>query len=218
VTIAKPFAVGIYAVTFDEWDACVSDGGCDGYRPSDNGWGRGMRPVINVSWDDAKRYIAWLSNKTGKVYRLLSETEREYVTRAGTTTAFWWGSAALRRTYQPTSGPYQPMATNSYVQGGSFAEFRKKTVPVDSYDPNPWGLYNVHGNVWDWTDDCWNASNRGNPGDGSARTSGDCGKRVLRGGSWSEIPEDRRAASRSRDSSTVRNDDHGFRVARTLAP
>jgi formylglycine-generating enzyme required for sulfatase activity len=89
VSIAAPFAVGRYAVTFDEWDACVADGGCNGYRPSDEGWGRGKHPVINVSWEDAKAYVSWLSRKTGKTYRLLSEAEREYVTRAGTTTPFW---------------------------------------------------------------------------------------------------------------------------------
>src|SRR5437763_1635434 len=93
VAIAQPFAVGRFAVTFDEWDACAADGGCNGYKPSDEGWGRGQRPVINVSWDDAKEYAAWLSRKTGRTYRLLSEAEREYVTRAGTTTPFWWGSS-----------------------------------------------------------------------------------------------------------------------------
>src|SRR5580693_6375209 len=93
VTIARQFAVGRFEVTFDEWDACAADGGCNGFKPSDEGWGRGRRPVINVSWDDAKAYVAWLSKKTGKSYRLLSEAEREYITRTGTTSAFWWGSA-----------------------------------------------------------------------------------------------------------------------------
>jgi formylglycine-generating enzyme required for sulfatase activity len=91
VSIPAPFAAGRFAVTFDEWDACVADGGCNGYRPADEGWGRGTHPVINVNWDDAKAYAAWLSRKTGKTYRLLSEAEREYVTRAETTTPFWWG-------------------------------------------------------------------------------------------------------------------------------
>jgi formylglycine-generating enzyme required for sulfatase activity len=93
VSIAAPFAVGKYAVTFDEWDACVSDGGCYGHKPPDGGWGEGNRPVINVSWPDATAYVAWVSHKTSKVYRLLSEAEREYVTRARTTTPFWWGSS-----------------------------------------------------------------------------------------------------------------------------
>src|SRR6516162_2207229 len=93
VTFGKAFGVGRFAVTFEEWDACVADGGCNGYKPSDEGWGRGRRPAINVSWDDARAYVGWLSRKTGKTYRLLSEAEREYVTRAGTTTPFWWGAS-----------------------------------------------------------------------------------------------------------------------------
>ena len=105
VTIAKPFAVGRFAVTFDEWDACVAAGGCNGYIPPDQGWGRGRRPVINVSWNDAKAYVAWLSGTTEKNYRLLSEAEREYVARAGTTTPFWWGrrSRPRRRTTMVTT-------------------------------------------------------------------------------------------------------------------
>src|SRR5258707_5725725 len=91
VSFARPFAVGKFAVTFDEWDACVADGGCNGYRPDDRGWGRGKQPVINVTWGDAKAYVEWLSRKTGKTYRLLAEAEREYVARAGTTTPFWSG-------------------------------------------------------------------------------------------------------------------------------
>src|SRR5262249_1040616 len=97
VTFAQQFAVGRYAVTFEERDACVADGGCNGYNPNDEGWGRGRRPVINVSWNDASAYVAWLSRRTGKSYRLLSEAEREYVARAGTTTPFWWGAAISPR-------------------------------------------------------------------------------------------------------------------------
>src|SRR6516164_3184308 len=93
VTFGKAFGVGRFAVTFEEWDACVADGGCNGYKPSDEGWGRGRRPAINVSWDDARAYVGWLSRKTGRTYRLLSEAEREYVTPAGTTTPFWWGTS-----------------------------------------------------------------------------------------------------------------------------
>jgi formylglycine-generating enzyme required for sulfatase activity len=210
VAIAKPFAAGKYAVTFDEWDACVADGGCNGYRPSDAGWGRGNRPVVNVSWDDAERYVAWLSGKTGKTYRLLSEAEREYVTRAGTSTPFWWGSSIT-----PQQANYDGNAT---YNGGSTGEYRQRTVAVDSFKPNPWGFYNVHGNVWERTEDCWNDDNIGNPGDGSPRRSGDCTRHVLRGGSWSYIPRILRAAKRNSISINIRNDIDGFRVARTLTP
>jgi formylglycine-generating enzyme required for sulfatase activity len=197
VSIAAPFAVGKYAVTFDEWDACAADGGCNGYEPADQGWGRGNRPVIYVTWVDAKAYVSWLSRKTGKTYRLLSDAEREYVTRAGTTTAFWWGSSI-----EPTQ-----------------ANYSRRTVPVDSFEPNPWGLYQVHGNVWEWTEDCWNDFNTGNPGDGRARTTGDCSKRVVRGGSWIPNPEELRSASRAHfDTTEERHNYLGFRVARTLDP
>ena len=212
VTIARPFAVGKFAVTFDQWDACVADGGCNGYRPDDKGWGRGNRPVINVSWDDAKAYAAWLSRKTGKTYRLLSEAEREYVTRAGTTMPFWWGPSIS--TYQANyDGRYYPYG------GVTRGEFRGQTVPVDGFGANPWGLFNVHGNVSEWTADCWNASNQGSPGNGNARTNvGNCSQRVIRGGSWGSNPKELRAASRSLAASIGRQDDVGFRLTRTLNP
>jgi formylglycine-generating enzyme required for sulfatase activity len=197
-------------VTFAEWDACVADGGCKGYRPDDRGWGRDRRPVINVSWDEAKLYINWLNAKTGKAYRLLSEAEREYVTRAGTTTPFWWGA-----TITPKQANYDGSA-EPYEGGGTKGEFRRQTVPVDSFEANPWGLFNVHGNVWDWTEDCWNGSNQGNPGNGSARTTGDCGLRVVRGGSWFDHPRRLRAAFRVGNDD--RDDNLGFRLARTLNP
>jgi len=212
VSIAKPFAVGKFAVTFDEWDACVADGGCNGYKPSDLGWGRSKHPVINVDWDDAKAYAAWLSRKTGKSYRLLSEAEREYVTRASTTTPFWWGSSIT-----PTQANYNGSA-DPYTGGGSKGEYRQRTVPVDSFEPNPWGLYNVHGNVWEWTADCWNDSNSGNPGDGRARATGDCGMRVVRGASWVNNPRVLRSAFRFWNTSDFRDYILGFRVGRTLTP
>jgi formylglycine-generating enzyme required for sulfatase activity len=210
VEIARPFAVGKFAVTFDQWDACVAEGGCNGYTPPDRGWGRGNRPVINVNWADANAYAEWLSQKTGKTYRLLSEAEREYVTRAGTMTPFWWGSSIT-----PEQANYNGIFTYA---GGAKGEFRVQTMPVDSFEANPWGLFNVHGNVWEWTEDCWNDSNQGNPGNGSARTTSDCIGRVVRGGSWSLVPQLLRAASRRGNFSVLRNDYTGFRLARTLNP
>jgi formylglycine-generating enzyme required for sulfatase activity len=200
VRIAKPFAVGRFAVTFAEWDVCVEAGGCGGYKPKDEGWGRNDRPVINVSWDDAKAYVAWLSKKTGMTYRLLSEAEREYAARAGTTTYFWWGSS---------------ITPNQANYSGSLQD-RQKTLPVKSFRPNPWGLYQVHGNVWEWVEDCWHGSFDGAPPDGSVWTSGDCRNRVSRGGSWYIIAEDLRSAIRRRQHTFMRSFDIGFRVARTL--
>jgi formylglycine-generating enzyme required for sulfatase activity len=211
VLIAAPFAVGQFAVTFDEWDYCLADGGCTGYTPNDRGWGRGNRPVIDVSWDNAKAYVKWLSRRTGKTYRLLSEAEREYVARAGTTTAFWWGPSIT-----PQRANYKGIAT--YEGGGFAGEFRLRTMPVDSFEPNQWGLFNVHGNVWEWTEDCWNESNAGNPGNGDARIVGDCSRRVLRGGSWLDAPQLLRAAFRYDYLTIFRSYVTGFRVARTLDP
>jgi formylglycine-generating enzyme required for sulfatase activity len=210
VTFARQFAVGRFAVTFDEWDACVADGGCDGYRPDDRKWGRGRRPVINVSWKDAKNYVAWLSRKTGKTYRLPSEAEREYVARAGTTTPFWWGSSI-----STSQANYDG---NFTYGGGQKGEWRQKTVPVDSFAPNPWGLYQVHGNVWEWTEDCRNRSYAGAPEDGSAWKSGDCNIRVLRGGTWRSRPRSLRAAIRDESLAGLGSHLLGFRVGRTLAP
>jgi formylglycine-generating enzyme required for sulfatase activity len=210
VAFARQFAVGKFTVTFDEWDACVVDGGCNGYKPSDQGWGRGKQPVINVSWDNAKSYLTWLSRKTGNTYRLLNESEREYVTRAGTTTPFWWGSSI-------STGQANYDGREVY-NTGSKGEYRWQTVPVNSFRPNPWGLYQVHGNVYDWVEDCWNESYRGAPTDGSAWTSGDCDRRVIRGGSWGSDPMNLRAAGRGRIATATRVNGFGFRVARTLTP
>jgi formylglycine-generating enzyme required for sulfatase activity len=210
VTIAQPFAIGKHAVTFDEWDECTAGGGCNAYVPNDAGWGRGRRPVINVSWQDAKAYTTWLSHKTEKTYRLLSEAEREYVTRAGTTTPFWWGSSIT---------PKQANYNSSYVYrgGGSKGAYAAQTVPVESFAPNPWGLFQVHGNVWEWTEDCWNDKGRGSLDNRAARTqNADCDRRVVRGGSWYDSPVFLRSASRGNYPSNNRSDSFGFRVARTL--
>ena len=183
----------------------LADGDCNGYSPNDGGWGRGRRPVIYVSWNDAKTYVHWLSNKTGKAYRLLSEAEREYVTRAGTATPYWWGASISTR------------LANYYDGTRSSREDQQQTLPVDSFEPNPWGLYQVHGNIWEWTEDCYHDDYRGAPSDGSAWTSGDCGSRVIRGGSWTDLPGNVRAASRTSASAGDWDGLEGFRVARSLA-
>ena len=199
VTIERAFAVGVYEVTFAEWDACVSGGGCDGHRPDDSGWGRGSRPVVNVSWVDAKAYVRWLSRATGKKYRLPSESEWEYVARAGTTGPYHFGSSL------------SPSQAN-------FQWNRDGPVPVGSYSANAFGLYDVHGNVSEWVEDCWNRGYVGAPPDGSAWMSGNCGLRVLRGGSWSYFPRYLRSAVRNWYTTGVRINFFGFRVARALTP
>ena len=203
VTMGRAFAVGKYDVTFDEWSACVSGGGCKSNpNPSDGGWGRGDRPVINVSWEDAQGYVFWLSKVTKQSYRLLTEAQWEYAARAGTDTAYSFGNDASQL------GAYGWYDKNSNA----------RTHPVGQKLPNGFGLYDVHGNVWQWVQDCYSNNYAGASMDGSANTTLGCDRRVLRGGSWGLIPQGLRAAYRIRDSPSIRYFSVGFRVARTLSP
>ena len=188
ITITAPFAVSKFEITFDEWDACVADGGCGAYSPDDENWGRGRRPVTNVSWQDAKAYAAWLSRKTGKTYRLLSEAEWEYAARAGTTTAFSVGEFLT-----PDQANYDASTDGS----GPSDVNRQRTMPVGSFLPNPFGLYDMHGNVSEWVEDCWNDEYTGAPTDGSAWLERNCKGRVVRGGSWEDYDGDLRSAART---------------------
>jgi formylglycine-generating enzyme required for sulfatase activity len=203
VSFVQSFSVGRFAVTFDEWEACVAAIGCS-YRPSDQNWGRGKQPVINILWSDAKEYVGWLSRKTGRSYRLLSEAEREYVTRAGTSSAYWWADE------------FAPLQANSdYPTGHSKPKIA--TVPVDSFAPNPWGFFQVHGNVYDWVEDCGNDSYENAPSDGSAWMNGNCEVHMLRGGAFSRRPETLRSAARLWSGGTNRMIYMSVRVARTGA-
>ncbi len=197
VVIDYSFEVGKYPVTFREWDAAAMLGACNGYLPSDQGWGRDWRPVINVNWDDAQAYVRFLTERTGKPYRLLSEAEWEYCCRAGTTTAYAFGDRLTTRS-----------------QGVVFAY--TKTVPVNRLWANRWGLVSMHGNVYEWTEDRWNETYNGAPSDGSVWDSGDYTRRVLRGGAWVNIPRILRSANRVWNIPTYRDYSNGFRVARTL--
>ena len=221
VRIGRPFAVGVYEVTFGEWDACVSDRGCGGYRPSDEGWGRGRRPVINVNWKDAQAYVRWLSRKTGKEYRLLSESEWEYVARAGTETARYWGESERGQCRYANGADRTVKRRHSRRTTVDCDDGYYQTAPVGEYEANDFGLHDVLGNVSEWVEDCENPSGsyRGVPSDGSAWESGECDWRVMRGGSWEGRPSTLRSAHRQGGNSTGdRYNDAGFRVARTLAP
>ena len=214
VAIAVPFAVGVYEVTFAEWDACVAVGGCGGYSPDDRGWGRGRRPVVNVSWDDARSYASWLSRRTGGSYRLLSESEWEYVARAGTRTAWHWGEGELRQCRYANGAD----ASTSFSWAIGCDDGHSRTASVGSYGANAWGLHDMLGNVLEWTEDCWNGNYAGAPSDGSAWKSGNCSRHVLRGGSWGDGSRHIRSAYRIQGITGIRNDYLGFRVARTLTP
>ena len=205
VTIARRFAVARFEVTFDEWDACAADGGCNGYKPSDEGWGRGRRPVINVSWDDANAYAAWLSKKTRKRYRLLSEAEYEYAARGGTQTMYPWGNA---------------IGTNKADCHSCGSQWdARQTAPVGSFAANGFRLYDMVGNVREWTQDCYHDSYSGAPADGSPWIAGaNCYNRVVRGGSWLLAPDFLRSASRYWFTADYRLRYLGFRVARSLSP
>jgi len=190
--ISWVIAVGKYPVTFAEWDACVANRGCKGYHPNDNGWGRGNRPVVNVSWDDAKSYVAWLSKTTGESYRLPTDVEREYFTRAGTTTKYWWGNDINAHQANFSSKQYAKVDAPT------------KTMPVDAFEPNPWKLYQVHGNIWEWTEDCrmWAGTH--------------CEKRVLRGGGWDMDADILQSSNSGQNVPEVRSWTVGFRVVKTL--
>lgn len=200
VTITYSFAAGRHPVTFAQWEVCVADGGVS-HRPSDEGWGRGTRPVINVSWDDVQLYTQWLTRKTGREYRLLTEAEWEYAARAGTTTRYSWGDTITAR-------------------NANYADSRNRmTTEVCRYPANANGLYDVLGNVWEWVEDCWHDSYEGAPADGSAwKQGGNSRWRVLRGGAWNCMAGHVRSAVRGCDSPGRRSMAYRFRVARILSP
>ena len=203
VTI-RSFALSKHEVTLDDWDACVRHGGCSGYRPDDEGWGRGDRPVINVSWEDAQSFVAWLSRVTGDAYRLPTEAEWEYAARADAETEYSWGNRIGRN--------------QANCDGCRSRWDNEMTAPVGSFVPNGFGMYDMHGNVSEWVEDCWNDNYVGAPSDGSAWLGGDCERRVLRGGSWGDDPMFLESEDREWWSPGIRLNSLGFRVARTLTP
>jgi formylglycine-generating enzyme required for sulfatase activity len=218
VKIAEPFAVGKFEVTWDDWEGCVAMRGCDGRPTGDAGWGKERLPLINVSWDQAKAYVAWLSRMTGKAYRLLSEAEWEYAARGVTSAdaphpSYPWGDKA--------SHEYANYGTDQCCDGK--IEGRDKwyqTAPVGQFPPNAFGLYDMHGNVLEWVEDPWHDTYRGTPPtDGSTWTEGgDPNRRILRGGSWINDPVGLRSADRRVVAIGYRYDGVGFRIGRTLSP
>lgn len=183
----RKFSIGKYAVTFDDWDACVAGGGCGGYMPADNGWGRGKRPAVNVSWDDAQSYLQWISGQTGKTYRLPSKEEWEIAAQAGSTTEYYWGNDVGR--------------SNANCDGCGSQWDNRRTAPVGSFEPNAYGLFDMMGNVWQWTDTC---------------RKDNCAKRVLCGGSWNHRPQDMRAGMCNWFDTNKRMRYLGFRPVMTL--
>ncbi len=207
--IAYPFAIGRYEVTFDEWAACVAGGGCNGYEPSDQGWGGEKRPVINVTFEQATAYLSWISEKTGRRYRLPSEAEWEYAARAGAETPFSFGESISTR---------QANFNGQYPYAGAQKERSVgKTLPVGSFSPNGFGIFDAHGNVWEMASDCWIDGHKSNPADGSsAGKGGGCAKHVLKGGAWNGGAWRTRSAHRKPAGIRQSDFDTGFRVVREL--
>jgi formylglycine-generating enzyme required for sulfatase activity len=200
VSIAKSFAIGRREISFREWDACVTAGACKS-PGDDRGWGRGDQPAINISWDDAKAFVTWLSQKTGRPYRLPTEAEWEYAARAGTRTKYWWGRDVGKG--------------NANCDDCGAAPVRK-ALPTGSFRPNGFGLYDTSGNVYEWAADCWNEDYNKAPKDGSAWNSGQCQQRVLRGGSFANKSNMATSSARFRYDQDVRYYANGFRVVRDL--
>jgi formylglycine-generating enzyme required for sulfatase activity len=230
VTIARAYAIGKTEVTWDQWESCVRDRWCDGIavdnslrtNPADGtplanfvDWGRGTRPVIGVSWYDAQAFVGWLNSKTGgdDAYRLPSEAEWEYAARAGTTTPYPWG-AKLDHNFGNFGGPGPGL--------GGKAEGRDtwvdRTAPVASFPANKFGLHDMHGNVFEWVEDCFEADFANAPMDGSANKQGNCANRVFRDGTFLSNPYMQRSARRGAPyPATQRGRNYlGFRVAKTL--
>jgi len=222
VTIAKPLAVGKTEVTFAQWDACTAAGACP--KAADDGYGRDNYPAINVSWNDAQAYVAWLSKETGASYRLLSESEFEYAMRAGTTTPWFWGEAEASwgsskaceyaNLHDEAGKEAHPMYVWSHHEcNDGYGE----NAPTAQYKPNGFGLYDMNGNVREWVADCHQQGYAGAPSDGSVRAhEGACATRVVRGGAWVDGAATARSAYRYAEAEDFRNYQVGFRVAREL--
>lgn len=209
VTISHALAVSRFEITFEEYERFA-----DPTQLDDEGWGRGRRPAVNVSWNDAKQYVAWLSVQTGQTYRLLTETEWEYAARAGSQTRFHFGDSESQLCDFANSWDIEAGNPNAPCSDGVGTQ----TAEVGTYLPNAFGLHDMHGNVYEWVADCWNASYAGAPSDGSAWLDGDCSKRVSRSSSLLDYPKDSHTAIRVRFAPDLRNGVSGFRVARDLVP
>ena len=195
-----PFAMGVFEVTFAEYDRFCKETGRT--KPSDEGWGRGRRPAINVSWQDATAFTEWLSAKTRQTYRLPTDAEWEYAARAGSRSRFWWGE--------------EVGDARANCEGCGSLWDGEKTAQVGKFSPNPFGLHDTAGNVFEWVADCYHDTFAHAPTDGSAIDKPGCGKRVIRSGAWSFPPKEIRSANRWRDFPSRHSDDTGFRVLREL--
>jgi formylglycine-generating enzyme required for sulfatase activity len=216
VQIRRKFAIARTEVTFEEYDRFAQ--ATDRSLPKDAGWGRGQRPVIYVSWDDASAYVNWLSEQTGKRYRLPSEAQWEYAARVGTETTRFWGddeNQACRYANVHDISSRQRNADFKWPHHKCDDGY-PQTAPVGKLAANAFSLRDMLGNVWEWTADCWNGDYSSAPKDAGGRTGGDCSRRVMRGGSWYEERGFARSAYRYSDPIATTGSSLGFRVAQDL--
>ena len=201
VTLARPFAIGKFEVTVAQWKECVKAGDCKNFPAkadtSDNA------PIRDVSWDDAQEYVKWLSGISGQKYRLPTEAEWEYAARGGSTSTYWWGDKVIA-------------GKANCKDCGNNAWDRNKPADVGTFDANPYGIYDMNGNVWEWVSDCWHKNYKGAPANGSSWEQDNCRKRVIRGGSWRNDKSYVHSASRFKYDAYVRYIQNGFRVARSM--
>lgn len=230
VTISRPFAMSATPITWNQWEACARDNWCDGESVDEalrlnfdgtpnadyQDYGRGTRPVVGVNWYDAQKFVGWLNWKTGRddAYQLPSEAQWEYAARAGTASPFPWGDAV--------DFNFGNFGMPGHEIRGGYAEGRdvwvEETSPVASFQPNAWGLYDMHGNIFEWTQDCYEADYAHAPRDGSANTEGNCANRVFRSGTFASNPYMQRSARRGAPyPNSARGRNYlGFRVAMIL--
>jgi formylglycine-generating enzyme required for sulfatase activity len=206
VQILQPFAIGRFEITFSEWQDCIDGGGCQN-NPDDHQWGKKNRPVINITYFEAKKYLSWITKKTNYKYRLPSEAEWAYANRGGTSTLWWWGDKV------ETNRANCKDCKSPWSDGGNKTH---STAPVGMFPPNPFGLHDTTANVFEWVNDCWNESYIGAPIDGSAWKTGNCNYRVIRGGSFYYYSKVGRSAYRAKNFSNVKSYWLGFRVLREL--
>lgn len=201
IRFRKAFAIGRFETTHDEWQACLDAAGCK-HKPHDHKWGTNRMPVINVSHAMVQNYAKWLSKKTRQTYRLPSEAEWEYVARAGSKKNYWFGDLVgeNRVNCRKCGSPWSGIGN----------------APVGSFPPNPWGVYDMHGNAFEWVEDCWHPNYEGAPKSSAARTDGKCHFRVIRGGSWYYYSRMSRSANRQKNPATVKSYWLSFRLVREL--
>jgi formylglycine-generating enzyme required for sulfatase activity len=204
VTISKPYAIGKYEVTFAQWNACVQAGACRAIAETSTSGLTDKSPARDLSWNDARQYVRWLSKLTGQNYRLPTEAEWEYAARAGTSSRYWWGDKM------------EPGKANCQGCGGDWSN--DVPVDVDALPANPFGIYGMNGGVWEWVEDCWHKNYHGAPSDGSAWAGHDCRENVIRGGSWRNDSTYAHSASRFTYDTAVRYILNGFRVAKDTQP